>query len=171
MAKSINAKTRLQKEYVADLLKERIYATLALMAVLIGINTEHSSPLNAAYMICGTIVSLWAASIVATQMSRRLIFQGDLDYNEETQHQIRRHAPMLASLVFPLMMIGLSALRLISLDLAINISLISALLLLIGWSIGSARSLNAGRLTTFILVIIELVIGLGVVGLKVLIGH
>lgn len=171
MTKQRSIKTEREKEYIADLLRERIYATIALLAVLIGIDAEHSSPLHAAYLISGTIISLWAASIVATQMSRRLIFQGSLDYAEETRHQIRRHAPMLASLALPLFMIGLSSMQLISLGLAINISLVGALMLMVGWSIGSARSLNAGRLQTFVLIIIELAIGLAVVGLKVIIGH
>ncbi|MDN5274481.1 MAG: hypothetical protein JWP06_382 [Candidatus Saccharibacteria bacterium] len=164
-------KTEQQKEYIADLLKERIYATLALLAVLISIDTAHSSSLHAAYIISGTIISLWAASMVATQMSRRMIFQGELNQADEVQHQIRRHAPMLASLVFPLMMIGLSMIHIISLGMAIDISIVSSLLLLVGWSIGSARSLSAKKLPTFVLIIIELAIGLSIVGLKLLVDH
>jgi general stress protein CsbA len=164
-------KTQQQKEYVAELLKERIYATLALLAVLISIDSTHTTPLHAAYIICGTIVSLWAASIVATQMSRRVIFQGELDHSQEVHHHIRRHAPILASLVFPLMMIWLAMLHLISLAAAINVSIISALALLAGWSIGSARSLRTKKLPTLVLVVIELAIGLSIVGLKLLVEH
>jgi len=171
MARLHHPQTEHEKEYVAELLKERIYATLALLAVLISIDTEHYSALHAVYIICGTIISLWAASIVATQMSRRLIFPGELDTVQETHHQLRRHAPMLASLIFPLLMIGLAAIRLISLEVAVNVSIISALILLAGWSIGSALSLKAKKLPIFILVAIELAIGLGIVALKVVIGH
>ena len=171
MAQTQHTEAEHHKEFIAELLKERIYATLALLAVLISIDTEHYSPLHAIYIICGTIISLWAASIVSTQMSRRVIFQGQLDNAHETQHQLRHHAPMLASLVFPLLMIGLSILNLISLEVAINISIASALVLLMGWSIGSARSLHAKKLPIFVLVVIELAIGLSIVGLKVLIGH
>jgi hypothetical protein len=171
MAQTQHTEAEHQKEFIAELLKERIYATLALLAVLISIDTEHYSALHAIYIICGTIVSLWAASIVSTQMSRRVIFQGQLDNVHETQYQLRRHAPMLASLVFPLLMIGLSAVDLISLEVAINISIASALILLMGWSIASARSLQAKKLPIFVLVVIELAIGLSIVGLKVLIGH
>jgi hypothetical protein len=166
-----NAKTEKQKEYIADLLKERIYATLALLAVLISLDTRHTSPLHAAYIICGTIVSLWAASIVATQMSRRLVFQEQLDHSREVDHQIRRHAPILASLAFPLLMVGLSMMKLIDLDLAVNISVASALLLLVGWSIGSARTLHAHPFPTLVLVAVELTIGLSIVGLKLIVGH
>lgn len=125
-------KTEQEKEYIADLLKERIYATLALLAVLISIDSEHTSALHAVYIICGTIISLLAASLVATQMSRRLVFRGELNAREEATHQLRRHAPMLAALVFPLLMIGLAMARLIGLDDAINVSILSALALLVG---------------------------------------
>lgn len=171
MVHSKRQKTELEKEFIADLLKERIYATLALLAVLISIDSVHTSALHAVYIICGTIVSLWAASIVATQMSRRLVFRGELNAREETQHQLRRHAPMLATLIFPLLMIGLSTLGFIGLDDAITISILSALALLVGWSIGSARSLGATKMPTIILVAVELGIGLAVVGLKVVTGH
>jgi general stress protein CsbA len=171
MSSAKKRKTQQQKEYVADLLKERIYATLALLAVLISIDTAHSNSLHAAYIITGTIISLWAASIVATQMSRRMVFQGELNHTDEVQHQFRRHAPMLASLVFPLAMIGLSSLHVLSLGVAVDVSIISSLLLLVGWSLASARSLQANKLPMFVLVIVELAIGLAIVGLKIVVGH
>jgi general stress protein CsbA len=164
-------KNNAEKEFIADLLKERIYATLALLAVLISIDSDHVSPINAGFIIVGTIVSLWAASIVATQMSRRMVFKDELDHSEEVNHQIRRHAPMLASLVFPLIMISLSAVGAMTLSAAIDISILSSMALLIGWSIGSARSLGSNRVPMLVLVAVELAIGLGVVGLKLVVGH
>jgi hypothetical protein len=163
--------TTLHKEYIADLLKERIYATLALLAVLISIDVDHYSPTKALLLVYGTIISLWAASLVAAQMSRRVVFGSELDIKTENEHQLRRHAPMLATLAFPTLMIGLSMTGLVSLGIAVDISIISALLLLVAWSVSSAKSLHITKLPIFLLVIIELLIGLGVVGLKVLIGH
>lgn len=164
-------KSQLHKEHIAELLRERIYATLALLAILISIDTQHATPRHAALIISGTIFSLWAASLVATLMARRVVYQGELDADHEREHQLRRHAPMLATLVFPMFMIGLSALGLLTLDLAINISIASALLLLISWSILSARSMRAKRTPTILLIAAELTIGLGVVALKIVIGH
>ena len=68
-------------------------------------------------------------------------------------------------------MIGLSTLGFIGLDDAITISILSALALLVGWSIGSARSLGATSAPMIMLVAVELGIGLAVVGLKVITGH
>ena len=39
--KKTHIQTQLDREYAAELLKERIYATLALIAVLISIDTGH----------------------------------------------------------------------------------------------------------------------------------
>lgn len=160
-----------QKEYVAELLKERIYATLALLAVLASIDVSHSTPLKAALLTTGTIVSLWAASIVATKMSRRVIYQDDPNGRIDHHHLARKHAPMLAVLIFPLLLIGIAALNIIPLSLAINISLASSLLLLVGWSFLSARSIKMVRLPLILMMLIELGIGLAVVGLKVAVGH
>jgi hypothetical protein len=160
-----------QKEYIAELLKERIYATLALIAVLISIDADHTSPLRAMFIVTGTIVSLWAASVVALQMSKRVVFQGEIDPDHAREQSLRKHAPMLAVLPFPLFMIGLSLLDILPLGFSLDISIFSALLLLITWSLLSARALHVTRLSTLVIAGVELLIGLGVVGLKVLIGH
>ncbi|MDB5167912.1 MAG: hypothetical protein JWO55_170 [Candidatus Saccharibacteria bacterium] len=160
-----------QKEYTAELLKERIYATLALLAVLISIDTTHYSPLKAGYLILGTILSLWAASIVAAIMSRRIIYHDTLNPHADSEHQLRKHAPMLASLPFPMLTIALATVGILPLSVAVNISIASVLILMMTWSILSARSLHMSKLPIFILVISELAIGLAVVGLKVVIGH
>lgn len=171
MSNAPATKSQLHKEHIAELLRERIYATLALLAVLISIDTQHSTPLHTELVIAGTIFSLWAASLVATLMARRVVYQGELDIDHEREHQLRRHAPMLATLAFPTFMIILSAFGILSLSLAINISIASALLLLISWSILSARSMRAKRMPIIVLIAAELLIGLGVVALKIAIGH
>ena len=164
-------KSQLQKEHVAELLRERIYATFALLAVLVSVDTQHSTPLHTELVIAGTIFSLWAASIVATLMARRVVYQGELDPDHERQHLLRQHAPMLASLAFPTLMIVLSAFGILPLNVAINISIVSSLLLLVSWSIMSARSMRAKRTPIIVLIAAELAIGLGVVALKIAIGH
>lgn len=163
--------TLAQKELVADLLKERIYATLALLAVLITIDPDHYTPGKAELLIVGTIFSLWAASLVATLVARRAVFQGELDPETEREHQMRKHSPMLGALVFPSIMIGLSALGLIGLGLALKISVISTVILLVSWSLMSARALKAKRMPVIVAIAFELAIGAGVVALKVVLDH
>lgn len=163
--------TARQKELTAELLRERIYATLALLAVLISLDTTTRSPWHTMLIVGGTIVSLWAASVVATLMSRRVVYQNEIDHHHDREIQLRKHAPMLASLVLPVFLLTLAGTHLISQEVAINASIISALLLLVGWSLLSARAFQATRGATLILAAIELGIGLAVVGLKIILGH
>lgn len=160
-----------EKEFAAELLKERIYATFALVAVLMGINSSHTTPIQAEFIVAGTIISLWAASIVASIMSRRLIFRGAVDHHHEIRHQVRIHAPMLLTLVAPLLLMTLAAIHLLPLAWAIMISMISSILLLVSWSILSAKTLRANGLQTFILVVFQLAIGAGIILLKLAVGH
>ncbi len=148
------ASKQTNKEHIAEVLKERIYATLALLAVLISIDTVHYSPLKAGYLITGTIVALWAASIVATVISRRIVFSGEINHEKDRDVQLRKHAAILASLPFPLLMILLAWLSIISLSVAINIAIISVLLLMMTWSVLSAKSLNFKSVPIILLVLI-----------------
>lgn len=168
----VSTKNKLQKkEFAAELLKERIYVTFALVAVLASINAEHISPFHAEFIVGGTIVSLWAASIVATIMSRRLVLGRNIDHDHEIRHQIRVHSPMLLALVTPLFLMTLSAMDVMSLSWAINISIFSSLLLLASWSIMSARTLGAKAIPTLVLILFQLAIGAGIIVLKIVAGH
>jgi hypothetical protein len=156
-------------ELLADTLKERIYASLALLAVLLTLDPLRSSAQHAAIVIGGTALSLWLASIVSAQMAHRMVFgQPDADRVEKDR---QRHAPLLASAVLPLIFVGVSSIHLLSLERAITISIWTILLSLIFWSLSSARSMHASRLATFILAGISLLIGLGVVALKAVLTH
>ena len=165
-----SAKNLPSKEYVAELLKERIYGTIALLAVLISVDTSHVSPLHAEFLVAGTIVSLWAASLLATMMSRRIVY-GSINDSQTRKTQYAKHAPMLSTLTLPLFAMTLSAFGVISLAWAVNISIVTAIVPLMIWSVFSARSFGLGKLATAILVLFELAIGLGIVGLKIAVGH
>jgi hypothetical protein len=166
-----SADTSRALELRAELLKERIYATLALLAVLISIDPHHTSSLKAAAIVAGTAFSLWIASLVATQMSYRIVMQKASLDKEALDRQYLRHAPLLAAAFFPVFLILLTVTPVLSLAGAINLGIAFSLLLLIAWSLYSAIAMRAGRLATFVIAGIELAIGLGIVGLKLAISH
>jgi hypothetical protein len=165
------ATTIVNLEQRAELLKERIYATLALLAVLLTIDTTHASAGQAAVIVAGTALSLWAASIVASRMSYRIIMQQDHPGEEPFKREFVRHSPLLAAAVFPLFTIFLSFIGLISLLVAVDAAIIGLLLLILGWSLLSARAMRAGALSTLLITAAYLAIGLGVVVLKTLVTH
>ena len=166
------AATQLQLEQQADLLKERIYASLALLAVLLSLDPTRTSVAHAAELVGGTALSLWAASLVSTQLAHRVILSHRIK-NPEThlQQQVRRHAPLLGSAALPLIAIGLAGLHLISLQAAVTFSIATIILALVGWSLASAKSMGASWPVTLVVGAVETAIGLAVVGLKLGIGH
>lgn len=153
-----------------ELLKERIYATLALLAILLTIDTAHTSTIKAVVIVGGTALSLWAASLVASRMAYRIITQARSD-TAVLDKQFVRHSPLLVAAVFPLFTIFLSFIGAISLAVAIDIATGASLLLILGWSLLSARAMKAGKLSTLILTAGHLAIGLAIVGLKIAVGH
>ena len=157
-------------EQTADLLKERIYASLALLAVLLSIDDSHTSVLSAAFAVGGTALSLWAASLISTMMARRIVHKR-ANTHGEFRHQLQKHSPLLASAIFPLFMIGLAATHLIDLHAAITVALISLIISLVAWSLASARAMGAAKLGMLWLGAIEALIGLAIVALKVFVSH
>ena len=138
--------------------------------MLISIDPSHISPWHAAFLMAGTVISLWAASLLATMMLRRIIY-GNINDSQTRKTQYAKHAPMLSTLTLPLFAMTLSAFGVISLAWAVNISIVTAMVPLMIWSVFSARSFGLGKLATAILVLLELAIGLGIVGLKIAMGH
>ena len=157
-------------ELLADTLKERIYATLAILAVLLTIDTQHSSVLHAAAVIGGTALSLWAASFISSRMAKRMVF-GRAPEAEHTARDSQRHAPLLASAALPLILIGTAGIHLFTLEQAITMSIGAILLPLILWSLAAARSMHASKFMSFLLAAIVLLIGLAVVALKAVVAH
>ena len=158
-------------EFRAELLKERIYATFALLAVLLTIDIAHVTALQVIMILAGTSLSLWAASWVASRMSYRIVMQ-----KTETDHRrlrllLAQHRPLLYAAVFPIFVHLFALGGFISVRLAIDISLASLVFLLVAWSLLSAKAMHAGRLATIVLAGIELLVGLTIIGLKLWAGH
>lgn len=158
-------------EHRASLLKERIYGTIILLAVLVSIDPGHTSPFTALLIVAGTVISIWAASIVAAQMSRRIIMQRLAKGPEALEERFIEHAPLLAAGAFPVFLLGLSALSILPLAWAVNAGIIYGVFLMLLWSLLSAKAMGAKKYLTLFVASIELLIGLGIVALKLAVGH
>jgi len=156
-------------ELMADTLKERIYATLALLAVLISIDASHTTALHVELLIGGTALSLWAASWIASQLARQMIF-GRPDA-EHIEREKQRHAPLLLSAVLPMFIVGLSIIRVFPLHVAISASTYLLIITLALWALMSAYRMRVGRGRTVILASFVTLLGLGIVALKAALGH
>lgn len=157
-------------ELQVETLKERIYATLALLAVLLTLDPIHATAAQAAMTLGGTALSLWAASFIASRMAKRMVY-GRAPEAEHTPRDSQRHAPLLASAAFPLILVGAAAIGLFSLEQAISMSIGAILLTLILWALAAARSMQASTLASIVLAAAILLVGLSVVALKALVAH
>lgn len=169
--KSARTKKAEALEFRIELLKERIYATFVLLAVLLTIDTSHTTPLRVIIIIGGTSLSLWAASLVASRMSYRIVMQKNETDRVRISLQLAQHRPLLYAAALPLFINILALVHIIPVALAVEISIAGMILLLVVWSLLSARALNAGKLATLILAGVELIIGLLIIGLKLFSAH
>lgn len=158
-------------EFRVALLKERIYATFVLLAVLLTIDTAHTTALKVIAIIGGSALSLWAASLVASRMSYRIVMRKTETDRMRVNLRLAQHLPLLYAALFPIFVNTLALFNIISLPLAVDISIASMILLLVSWSLLSARALNAGKLATVILAGVELLIGLLIISLKLIANH
>ena len=158
-------------EFTADLLKERIYATFVLLAVLLAIDTTHVTPQRVIIVILGTAFSLWAASLTASRMSYRIVM-GEIETDRALlQKRLIKHSPLLHAAVFPVLVNLAALLHVIPVQAAVNISLAGLLLLLVTWSLLSARALKVGLLGTFLLAGVELAIAVIIIVIKMATSH
>ena len=158
-------------EFLADLLKERIYATFALIAVLVSIDAEHTTPLHAVLFVAGTIISLWAASIIASQMSQRLVFQDTKNHDRELRVSLLRHSPMLYTLPLPLLLIAMAQVNIIDLQDSLHLSLAASFLLFSIWTIRSVKTIQANKLAIGLLILLQALFIIGTISLKVFVSH
>lgn len=162
---------RAKLNHLAEQMKERIYATLALLAVLVSINAAHTTALHAELIVVGTALSLWAASLMATKMSNRIILRDYPPTQYERLATFRAHSQLLLAAAFPAILIFLSYIGVMPLSFAVNGSIVFLILLMVIWSLLSARSMRYGWLQTITMALIELGLGLAVVSLKFFVGH
>ena len=164
-------KNEKRMEFLADLLKERIYATFALVAVLDSIDPEHTTAIHASLFVTGTILSLWAASVIAAQMSQRLVFQDTKNHDRELRISLLRHSPMLYTLPLPLLLIGLAHFNFIALQDALHLSLAASFLLFTAWTLRSVKTIKASRVAITLLIILQALFIVGTISLKVFVSH
>lgn len=157
-------------EFRAELLKERIYATFVLLAVLLTIDVNHMSAQRVLLVVSGTVLSLWAASLVASRMSYRIVMRR-IESDKKLSLRLAQHRPLIYAALFPIFMTLLALAHVLSLNMAMDISVGGLVLLLVGWSLLSAKAIRAGRFATLVLTGVELLIGLIVIVLKLVSSH
>ncbi|MFC4911123.1 hypothetical protein [Actinomadura gamaensis] len=168
-AGAIDPETRV--EIMAERLKERIYATITMVAVLVGLALGgHAGPAGAALSVAGTAVGLWLATLVADAQSASAV-HGRRHSRFAVLRSLYVSSPLLLSAVSPLLLIGVSGLGLVKLNTALWTATGLNVLSLFLWGFVSGRRMGDRLVTALVAGLSDTAIGAVVVAVKVLAGH
>ncbi|MFF5483494.1 hypothetical protein ACFY5C_40125 [Streptomyces sp. NPDC012935] len=152
-------------------LKERLYATITMIAVVIGLTAaEDPSSAGAATSVAAAAGGLWLATIVADEQAHRTV-HGRIATGAELRRMLWVSSPLLLSAVGPLILIGSAALDVMDLDTALFAAAGVNVATLFGWGwYGGARMGNSTA-AAVLAGVLDAVIGLAVALVKAGAGH
>ncbi|MFI8165755.1 hypothetical protein ACIPM2_30090 [Streptomyces sp. NPDC086081] len=155
---------------LAARLKERIYATITMIAVVVGLSLGEVGALGAVATVVTTAVGLWLAAFVADQQAHRTVHR-----RFATGHELRRmlyvSSPLLSCAVGPAVLIALAALDVLSLQAALTIAAGVGVVSLFLWGCLGGLRMGGGTLTAVAAGTADAVIGVAVALVKAAAGH
>ncbi|MGY0020803.1 hypothetical protein [Streptomyces sp. cg35] len=158
-------------DLLRERLKERIYASLTLLAVLVGLaQSGHPTHVGAVVSVAVTALGLWLATLVA-DLQAHPVAHGRMPRLPEIRHTLFTSSPLLTSAAGPLLLIGLSAAGVMELTTALWISVGSEVAALAAWGFTGGRRVGARPLAALLTAALNAVIGVGVVAVKLVAGH
>ena len=157
-----------ERTSLAEMLRERIYATITLLAVVVALwqHPDEHQPLGVIGIILGTVVALWLATIVAARISYTAV-HGEAIHKEPKYLEATRAASgLLTPAGPPIFFVLLSMSGLFSLKTALLIGVISLLASLFLFSVMSGSRVTDSKVKLLVFSAMQTLIGVGVVLLK-----
>ncbi|AQT75799.1 MULTISPECIES: hypothetical protein [unclassified Streptomyces] len=152
-------------------LKERLYATITMISVVIGLAvSEHAGAAGAAATVLTAAVGLWLAALVADQQAHRVV-HSRLATGGELRHMLWVSSPLLLSAVGPLILIAASALGVMALQTALYASAGVSVAGLFGWGWYGGVRMGSGAVVAVLAGALDAAIGLAVALVKAAAGH
>ncbi len=109
----------MSRELTASLLKERIYGSVTVLAVNVGLLLKTGLTVEHAFItIIATVIGLWLAGLFAVVLSYRIVHDTNMP-RSEFFHEIAVHRGLLLAGVSSVIMLGLASVDLISIRTAI----------------------------------------------------
>lgn len=159
-------------EETTEFLKERIYATITLLALLATLwqSAQHVTAKGAIFSVVGTVIGLWLAVGIAARMSYKVAHGKNMNALEYIKIS-RTHSALLAPAFPVVMLILISLTDLFSLKTALFASMIALLLSFAGFSLLAGRRIHSNWMEIVITSGFEILLGIGIIGLKIIAGH
>ena len=162
--------TTQQRNQFAEVLRERIYATITLLAVMVTLwsHSDEHSPWGTIGIIFGTVVALWLATMIAARMSYRIV-HSEGEANEKSWEASESARGLLTPAGAPIFFILFSFTGLISLKMALLLGIISLVMSLFLFSLFSGRQSSDSWMKILLYSFLQLALGVGVIALKILV--
>lgn len=159
-------------EQSSEFLKERIYATITLLALLATLwqAADHFTARGAAFSVLGTVIALWMAIGIAERMSYQVIHGKQMSARVYGSI-LWTHSALLVPALPVLILIGFSGLGLISLSGALLTSMIVLLFSFAVFSLLAGRRIHTTWYEVIVSTLYEIALGIGVIILKIVAGH
>ena len=160
-------------EVIAENMKERVYSTITLLAVLTVLwqNAEHHRVFPTIMTILGSVVALWLATMISIRLSYRAVHGRPINMTDYRK-ALFSASGLLAPALTPVLIVAVSGLtNWYSLKSALMASMIVSLLSLFFISFTAGRKIynSLGRL--LVVSTLEMSVGIGVILLKIVTGE
>ena len=156
-----------KRQEFAEHLRERIYATLTLLAVMVVLwqHPEEHSVWGVIGIILGTVVALWLATIIAARMSYRMVHDTS-ELEPKFREVVSSASGLLAPAGVPVFFVLLAMLQVMSMKWALSIGILSLVLSLFFFSLYAGRKSSDSLTKILLYSILQMALGVGVVLLK-----
>lgn len=158
------------REIVAENMKERIYASITLLAV-IAAHWQTSHSVRATIVaIGGSVVALWLATLVASRMSYRAVHAKSIG-TREYRRIVFTSSGLLAPAIAPILLVLGSLTELYTLHNALTASMVILLVSLFLLSFTAGKKIYNNVWQLLLVSTLEMSVGLGVIALKLFAGE
>ena len=159
-----------QRALYAEIVRERIYATITLLAVLVTLwrhPADHSVG-GVIGTIVGTVVALWLATIIAARMSYRML-HGQNVLEPKYKEVVESARGLLMPAGAPTFFVLLALIHVVSLQTALFMSVASLVLSLFFFSMLAWRQSSDSLAKVLLYSLLQMGLGAAVVALKILV--
>jgi hypothetical protein len=161
------------REMVAENMKERIYSTITLLAVLTAMwqTAGHRSTIGTIAGIVGAVAAVWLATLIAARMSYRAV-HGKAINRRDYSRTFFTTSGLLAPAILPILIVLLGGVSdWYSLQTALLAAMITSLLSLFFLSFTAGRKIYDNIWRLLLVSTLEMSVGVGVILLKLAVGE
>lgn len=159
-------------EHLAENMKERVYATITLIAVITALwqVSELHTFKGVLASIGGTVIALWLATLVSARVSHHAIYGKSMD-SSELRRLIFTSSGVFAPAIVPVILVLLSGIGLINIKSALFDGVLVLLASLFLLSFVASRRIYPSIPRAILISVLEMSVGVGVVLLKLTVGE